>query len=212
MTATFRIALVPALLFMSSFAVAQDAAPTADAPPAATTIAGDSTVGASETNPAQPPATSADAGTPATLESDPVPAVAPEAASVEVPETVGPGASASTTSGVIAAPPEGMGQVVFFRERKFAGAAIRYKVREGSAELGKLSSGTYFVVPVAPGAHEYTVHSEAKDILNLEIEAGETYYVIGSVTMGFFAGRPNLSPSDQPTFDGMLAKLKPAGH
>ncbi|MDR6842861.1 DUF2846 domain-containing protein [Pseudoxanthomonas sacheonensis] len=116
----------------------------------------------------------------------------------------------AATQGKIAPPPAGKGQIVFFREKKFAGSAIRYKVREGEAELGKLSSGTYFVHATDPGAHEYTVHSEAKDILNMEVEAGETYYVIGGVTMGLFAGHPNLSPSDQAVFDGMAEKLKPA--
>ena len=116
----------------------------------------------------------------------------------------------AATDGKIAPPPEGKGQIVFFREKKFAGSAIRYKVREGETELGKLSSGTYFVHAADPGAHQYTVHSEAKDILNMEVEAGETYYVIGGVTMGLFAGHPNLSPSDQVAFDGMAKKLKPA--
>ena len=74
----------------------------------------------------------------------------------------------------------------------------------------KLGSGSYFVVPVEPGAHQYVVHSEAKDVLNIEVEPGETYYVIGTVTMGFMAGHPNLSPSDQATFDGMFDKLKRA--
>lgn len=121
--------------------------------------------------------------------------------------TAAPAAAAAPT-GKVGAPVEGKGQVVFFREKKFAGSAIRYKVREGDAELGKLSSGSYFVLPVEPGTHQYTVHSEAKDILTLEVEAGETYYVVGSISMGFLAGRPNLSPSDQATFDGMSAKLK----
>ena len=119
-------------------------------------------------------------------------------------------ASSAPANGAIGAPPEGRGQIVFFRDKKFTGAAIRYKVREGATELGKLSNGSYFVHVAEPGAHEYTVHSEAKDILNLEVEAGETYYVIGGITMGFLAGRPNLSPSDQAAFDGMKAKLKPA--
>ena len=100
------------------------------------------------------------------------------------------------------------GTVVFFREKKFAGAAIRYKVRENGVELCKLASGTYCTVKTAVGKHVYTVHSEAKDVLTLEVESGETYYVIGGVSMGVFAGHPNLSPSDQATFDGMKAKLK----
>lgn len=110
----------------------------------------------------------------------------------------------------IGAPPEGKGQVVFFRPAKFAGAAIGFKVREGDTELGKLRSGNYFVAVVEPGTHEYTVHSEAKDVLTLEVEAGETYYVQGTITMGVLVGRPNLSPSDQATFESMADKLKPS--
>jgi len=107
-----------------------------------------------------------------------------------------------------AAPAAGTGTVVFFREKKFAGAAIRYKVRENGVELCKLASGTYCTIQVAAGKHTYDVHSEAKDALNLEVEPGETYYVVGAISMGFMAGHPNLSPSTQETFEGMKAKLK----
>ncbi len=107
-----------------------------------------------------------------------------------------------------AAGDEGHASVVFFRPKKMMGAAIGYKVREGEVELGKLRNGTYFVLKVAPGRHQYTVHSEAKDVLTLEAEAGETYYVMGSLGMGIVAGRPNLSPSDQATFESMKDKLK----
>jgi Protein of unknown function (DUF2846) len=110
----------------------------------------------------------------------------------------------------IAPPPEGMGQIVFFRESKFVGAAIGYKVREGETELGKLRNGTYFVHVTTPGAHTYTVHSEAKDNLNLEVEAGETYFVSSGLSMGVLAGRPNLSPSNQAGYMAVAAKLKPA--
>lgn len=110
----------------------------------------------------------------------------------------------------IAAPPEGKGQIVFFRDKKFTGAAISYIVREEGEELGKLSNGSYFVHVAEPGTHAYVVHSEAKDVFNLEVEPGETYYVVGSISMGVLAGRPNLSPSDQATFDSLADKLKPA--
>lgn len=117
-------------------------------------------------------------------------------------------AATGTTNGLVGAPPEGKGQIVFFREKKFAGSAVRYKVREGESELGKLGSGIYFLQVVEPGTHEYTVHSETKDVLTLEVDAGETYYVQGTITMGILAGRPNLSPSDEATFVGMSSKLK----
>lgn len=140
------------------------------------------------------------------------PEAVPAEAAEETAETAGTTdpAPADATAGTIPPPPEGKGQVVFFREKKFAGAAINYKVRENDVELGKLSSGSYFIHVTDPGTHEYVVHSEAKDILNLEVEAGETYYAIGTITMGIVAGRPNLSPSDQATFESMAGKLKPA--
>jgi len=102
----------------------------------------------------------------------------------------------------------GTGTIVFFREKKFAGGGVKYKVREGEVELGKLSSGSYFTIQAPAGKHEYTVHSEAKDVLTMEVEPGETYYVVGGISIGFLAGRPNLSPSDKATFDGMKPKLK----
>ncbi|MGH8028103.1 MAG: DUF2846 domain-containing protein [Pseudoxanthomonas sp.] len=152
-----------------------------------------------------------EAAQPATGETAATEATGAEAATAEAAvEETEADTAAPAAAGAIGAPPAGKGQVVFFREKKFVGGAIGYKVREGENELGKLSNGTYFVSVVDPGAHEYTVHSEAKDILNLEVEAGETYYVTGGVTMGVFAGRPNLSPSDQTAFDALAGKLKPA--
>ena len=99
------------------------------------------------------------------------------------------------------------GTVIFFREKKFAGAAMRYKVRENGVELCKLKNGVFCSVSAPVGKHEYVVHSEAKDVMTLEVESGETYYVLGGMSIGFMAGRPNLSPSDKATFDKMKDKL-----
>jgi pyruvate/2-oxoglutarate dehydrogenase complex dihydrolipoamide acyltransferase (E2) component len=117
-------------------------------------------------------------------------------------------APATDPSAAAAATDAGQATIVFFRPRKLMGAAVGFKVREAGVELGKLRNGTYFVLKVAPGRHQYVVHSETEDVLTLEAEAGETYYVQGSLGMGVVAGRPNLSPSDQATFDSMKAKLK----
>jgi hypothetical protein len=134
----------------------------------------------------------------------PAPAAAPAAPApakqATPPVTATPAAAATNAGGAT-------GKVVFFRESKFAGAAVSFKVREGAQELGKLSSGTYFVANLPVGAHAFTVHSEAKDVLNLEVEPGETYYIQGSISMGFLVGRPNLAPSTAATFDSMKAKL-----
>lgn len=136
-------------------------------------------------------------------------AYAQEAQSTQSAATAPSAASAdkAQASGLVGAAPADKGQIVFFRPSKFAGAAVKFKVREGEQELGKLGSGDYFIVTVAPGKHSYTVHSEAKDVLNMEVDAGETYYVQGTISMGFMVGHPNLAPSDKGTFDGMSSKL-----
>jgi hypothetical protein len=100
------------------------------------------------------------------------------------------------------------GTVIFFREKKMVGAAIRYKVRENDVELCKLGSGTFCTVKASAGTHKYDVHTEAGDQLALEVKSGETYYVVGAISMGAFAGHPKLTVTDQATFDGMKGKLK----
>ncbi len=100
------------------------------------------------------------------------------------------------------------GTVVFFREKKMMGMAIRFKVRENGVELCKLGSGTFCTVQVPVGKHEYLVQTEAKDKLTLEVESGETYYVQASISMGVMAGHGNLAPATKEAFDGMKDKLK----
>ncbi|HJQ17928.1 MAG TPA: DUF2846 domain-containing protein [Allosphingosinicella sp.] len=113
----------------------------------------------------------------------------------------------SMTGNTLAAPPEGMGQVVFFRKSVFGGRAISCAVHENGQKISSLPPGNFAVIAATPGVHNYSVKSEATDTLRLEVEAGETYYAKCSIGMGFMAGRPNLSPSDEATFEA--TKLKP---
>jgi len=142
------------------------------------------------------------------------PAAATTATTTEAAPAAAPAATASpetvnaTANGLIAPPPAGKGQVVFFREKKFKGAAIHFKVREGDAEVGKLGSGDYFVVPVDPGSHTYAAQTEAKDDLTIQVEAGHTYFVQASISMGFLAGHPNLSATDEASFVALSDRLE----
>ena len=132
----------------------------------------------------------------------------PAIASAQAEELPPPPIAVEANGSMIAPPPTGFGQVVFYRKSGFGGAAIIYKVREGTRAYGTLSNGKYFVVVTEPGPHTYVVHSEAKDELTLEVEAGETYFVEGTVTMGILAGRPNLTPSTEEAFAAIAHKLK----
>jgi len=108
-------------------------------------------------------------------------------------------------------PPEGKGEVVFFRRWAFQGAAVWFRVREQGDELGKLSDGVYLVAIEDPGVHTFTAATENKDHLRLQIDPGETYYVEGRVSMGLVIGEANLSPSDEATFESVAKRLKLVG-
>ena len=189
MTVKLSCAALAALSLMAGQALAQDAAaPAAQAAPV------------EQTAPAAPAATPE---APQEAPTAPAPEAAPAPAATPAPVV----AAAAAAEATLGKPAAGKGQVVFFRPSKFVGMAIGFKVREGETELGKLGNGNFFVIDVEPGAHEYVVHSEAKDILPLEIDAGEVYYVEGGIGMGVMVGRPNLSPSDKIKFES-AGKLK----
>jgi hypothetical protein len=202
-SAVVRFAMLLTLSAMPVFAVAQETPQ--DTQPSSQ----EAEVTATDAGPTTPADTGATVSETASAQDSATPA-----SDANAPQTTDATAMADTTTtsgtsgGKIGPPQDGKGQIVFFRPSKFAGSAVGFKVREGSTELGKLRSGKYFVASVDPGTHEYTVHSESKDLLTMEVEAGETYYVQGTLTMGLMVGRPNLSPSDEATFNGMADKLK----
>jgi hypothetical protein len=107
----------------------------------------------------------------------------------------------------LSAPPEGKGQVVFFRPSNFVGMAVSFSVHEGDKGVAKLGNGSYAVVVTDPGPHAYSIQFEAKDVLNMEVEAGETYYVRQTIGMGVVAARPHLTPSDAGEFAKQKLKL-----
>ena len=209
--------LLLSLALLSAPALAQEAAtppaaeaataetPAAEAPAAEAPAAA---VPAAEAPLAEAAATEAQA-VEATAVEAPTAAPASDAVAAPAPATAD-GASASKVEATIGKPADGKAMVVFFRPGKFLGAAVGFKVREKGVELGKLRNSNWFAIEVDPGAHEYVVHSEAKDVTNIEAEAGETYFLSGSIGMGVLAGHPNLSPSDAAAFQAALPKLKPS--
>jgi hypothetical protein len=150
---------------------------------------------------------------PASAQAAPAESAVPaeSAAPAAQPEQATPAAQAAPSQKAagdsVAPPPTGKGQVVFFRPSKFSGAALSFSVHEGDKGVGKLGNGSYFIDVSDPGAHTFTIQSEAKDSLTLEVEAGETYYVKQTIGMGIVMGRPHLSPVTKEEFDASKLKL-----
>jgi hypothetical protein len=72
------------------------------------------------------------------------------------------------------------------------GAAISPNVQANGVPLSDLPAHGYFVYDAKPGELTLTAHTEATTSITLDVKAGETYYVKGSLGMGFFVGHPHL--------------------
>lgn len=106
------------------------------------------------------------------------------------------------------APPEGKGQIIFWRSGTMMGGAMGCGVNIGKERISALGAGKYFILNIEPGAHEFNAKSESKDVLNLEVDAGERYVVKCTIRMGIMAGRPNLAPSTIEEFNAKKPDLK----
>lgn len=103
----------------------------------------------------------------------------------------------------IPAPPEGKGQILFYRTGGLQGKALGCAVFdvEGEEKLSSLGGGRYFILESDPGERGFKVKSlETKDTLTLEVEEEETQFVRCKIKMGFLSGRANIAPSSEKEF------------
>jgi biotin carboxyl carrier protein len=193
---TSHTALLLALAFATP-AFAQDAT---------TEAAAESAEAAAETDVAEASEAADASEAPAAAEA----AATTEAAPVadEAPAVATPVSAA--VAAVVGTPEPGKGLVVFFRPSKFVGGGAAIKVHEGDTVHGKLGNGTWFAVNLDPGTHEFVAKGEVKDRNPIEIEAGETYFLNATISMGFVAGRKNLALTSPADFEAIMGKLKPA--
>ena len=89
--------------------------------------------------------------------------------------------------------PRDKGTVYVYRPKAFTGGAISYTVSVNGAEVSSLPSGGYFVYYATPGEAEISAKTEAKTSVTVDVKAGQSYYVQGSIGMGVFVGHPHLT-------------------
>lgn len=88
--------------------------------------------------------------------------------------------------------PEGMGLIYIYRPSSVIGGAVSYDVKVGETVITTLYKGGYYPYFPTPGELELWAKTEARTAVTLDVKAGETYYVKGTVGVGFFVGRPHL--------------------
>lgn len=103
-----------------------------------------------------------------------------------------------------------MGLIYVLRPTGF-GAAIKSFFFSDGTILGINRGSSYFFAHVDPGRHVFWSKSENVDALELEVRAGETYYIQQHVQMGGFRARTRLEVLDAVRGQEALAKCKKHG-
>lgn len=88
--------------------------------------------------------------------------------------------------------------VYVYRNETF-GAAIPMTVSINGRVAGQTGPQTYFMWEVEPGLHEISSHAETVSTIQLNAQAGKSYYVWQEVKMGVFMARSLLQQVDEET-------------
>lgn len=83
----------------------------------------------------------------------------------------------------------GEGRVYFFRPPSMIGVAVHPSIKLNGEVVGDSRPGGFFYVDRPAGRYVASVSTETEKTLSFTLEAGETKYVRGSVSMGLFVGR-----------------------
>lgn len=104
-------------------------------------------------------------------------------------------------------PETGKGLVYFFRPSAFLGGGVQIEVSDGSTTIGALQSGTYFFYQASSGPHQFGASTEATNTITIDVEAGKTYYVEGTIGMGLLVGHGHLKQVDSSVGEQELPTL-----
>lgn len=87
--------------------------------------------------------------------------------------------------------------VVYIYRNESMGAAIKMPLLIDGQAAGDTASKTYLRKELAPGQHTIVSKSEVDATLNLDVKAGQTYFVWQEIKMGMFAARSALHEVDE---------------
>ncbi|MES2291559.1 MAG: hypothetical protein V4530_17670 [Pseudomonadota bacterium] len=113
-------------------------------------------------------------------------------------------AELTTKSGKLGTALPGKAMVVFYRPGSLMGMAMGCTIREGKDEakfeIARLGSGKYWAHSAEPGKHDYRTEGERSDLVSLNVEPGQTYFVKCVIGVGIAAGSARIEASDAADF------------
>ncbi len=104
--------------------------------------------------------------------------------------------------------PEDQGLVYLYRPSKGFGGAVSYDVKANGIVVTTLHNGGYYPHFAKPGEIEFLAQTESKSSVTINVKAGQTYYLKGTVGIGFFVGRPHLTVVPAEVGEKEIAECK----
>jgi hypothetical protein len=104
-------------------------------------------------------------------------------------------------------PPAGQANIYVYRNETF-GAAIKMPLLLDNQSIGDTGPHTYTLRQVAPGKHTVLSKTEKDTTLDIDAQAGNTYYVWQEVKMGAFSARSALHLVDEQTGETGVKECK----
>jgi hypothetical protein len=88
-----------------------------------------------------------------------------------------------------------MGRIFFYRSSAI-GAAIQPNILLNDQVVGEMVPLGFFFVDRRPGVYEAAAKTESEARVRIQLEANQTRFVRGSITLGIMVGRPQLELVD----------------
>lgn len=99
--------------------------------------------------------------------------------------------------------------VYFYRSASLKGGAINYNIYDDTVLIGKMTPGQVLMYYAKPGDRQFIAKMESKSTALMTVEAGKSYFVECSVSIGVVVGNPTMRQVTSQRGVPAVAKINP---
>lgn len=99
--------------------------------------------------------------------------------------------------------------IYFYRKASLKGAAINYNIYDDTVLVDKMEPGKVLMYFAKPGTRQFVARMESRSSTIVIAEAGKTYFVECSVSLGVIVGNPTMRQTTSQRALPIIAKVNP---